>query len=268
MNVQVARVLTIGTDGRILADGGQGGAIVTGSYGSAGPGGGGGGGSVLLRSGSGFKLANEARAVSVTGGAGGPGSNGNTYHRYSGGDGGTGFVRLEDPFGGTSVPGGTTGVFDPIGGGVPSYVYTKFADLGVPGSRMVNATNDDIATDPTTNDAIFVEIQATREDPSVFGLADLSAIDAVQGTNDPSITSDWMPFKVHDRTGTPGGQFNIPGYDPGLNGLEYTFPIDALNGRNFRFVRFRITFQLDDSQSRLDSIPFVDFIQMLFQFNF
>ena len=63
--------------------------------------------------------------------------------------------------------------------------------------------------------------------------------------------------------------FNIPGYNPGALGNEYTFPTDdELNGFGYRFVRYRITFQLDDTQASTDPIPFVDAIQMDFQFNF
>lgn len=267
MNVQVARILAIGTTGRILATGGDGGDIVLGSYGPGGMGGGGGGGSILVRSGQGFNIANPLNAFVVAGGKGGVG-NSYTYTNYKAGSGGSGYVRLEDPNGGLLVPGGTQGVFDPVGGGVPSFVYTKFVDLGVQDPRILNPKLAYIATDPTTNDAIFVEVQATVESADEFGTPDLSKIDSKQNTTDTFTTSNWMPLKVHDRTGTPGGVFTIPGYDPGVQGLEAVFPVDALNNRGFRFLRFRITFQLDNSQKRLDPIPLVDFIQMQFQFNF
>jgi hypothetical protein len=238
---------------------------------TGGPGGGGGGGSVLLRSTEGFDIADPSGSFDVTGGQGGGGSYASTaYGAKFGGDGGDGYIRLEDPFGGTQVPGGTKGSYDPVGGGVPSYVYTKFADLGVQDPRILEFTNNDVATNPTTNDAVLVEIQMTREDPQAFGAADLSAIDqSSQDSLDESVTSAWLPLKVHDRTGTPGGVFDIPGYDPASQGLEFTFEVaDQLNDKGYKFVRYRLTFQNDDTQTRSDALPFCDATEIHFQFNF
>lgn len=265
--VQTARTQNVGTDGKFLANGGDGGDGTGDNVPTAGPAGAGGGGSILLRSTGGFQFASPTTALSVVGGKGGNGYR-NYYSAAYGGDGGEGYTRTEDPDGGLAIPGATQGNFDPVGGGVPSIVYSKFADLGVDNPRILNPSNADIDTSPTTNDAIFVEIQATREHPSVFGTPDVSAIDATQGSSNESITSQWMPLKVHDATGVPGGVFTIPGYDPGANGTEYAFPINQLNNKGYRFVRFRITFQLDDTQSRLDPLPYVDTIRLGFQFNF
>ena len=218
----------------------------------------------LQRAGVNVKTASST--VDVAGGPGGTQTGSNTARR--GGVGGDGYIRVEDAFGGMVIPGGTAGVFDPVGGGVVSIVYSLFADLGVQDPRFVNYTDDDLLTVPG-NDAIFVEIQVTREDPSVFGEPDLSAIDVNQDSTDTTITSAWTSLKIHDKTGIPGGAFpGIPGYDAGRDGLEYTFPIDQLNGQGFRFVRYRITFQLDDGHRRDDPRPFVDNIILHFQFNF
>lgn len=267
MQIQTARVVTIATSGRLIATGGLGGNGGNApSTISGGPGGGGGGGSILVRSTGGYDVADTAAAFVVTGGKGGTQTG--SYVAPYGGDGGRGYIRLDDPNGGLVVAGGTGGFFDPVGGGVPSIVYSKFADLGVLEPRIVNLTNEDIQSDPTTNDAIFVELQMTREHPTLFGQPDLSALDAFQNSTDTSITSRWLPLKVHDNSGKPNGVFNIPGYNPGVFGSEYTFPLAALNGFGYRFVRYRITFQLDDEQTRLDPLPSVDAITLKFQFNF
>ncbi len=269
LNFQTAGVFTVGTNGTVRANGGEGGTGSKYSAMSSGTGGGGGGGSLLLQSSQGFSLASLGSATDVTGGDGGTQSGGSYGSASPGGKGGDGYVRLESPDGGLSIPGGSTGFFDPVGGGVPSQLYSKFADLGVDEPRILNFSNPLITTDSTGNDAIFVEIQMTSEHPSLFGQADLTAIDANQDSTDVSIMSQWHPLKVHDDTGIPGGVFNIPGYNPGALGNEYTFSTDAeLNGFGYRFVRYRITFQLDDTQASSDPLPLVDAIKMNFQFNF
>jgi hypothetical protein len=227
-------------------------------------------GSVLLQSSAGFDFANQTKNFDVAGGPGATQSAGSYGNATSGGDGGTGYIRLEDPNGGKTIAGiSTGGTYDPIGGGVPSFLYSKFADLGVQDPRVLNFSNDDILTNPTSNDAIFIEMQMTRENPVLFGEADLSSIDPeTQESTDQSVTSLWRPAKVHDNTGIPGGAFSIPGYNPGVQGSEYSFPIADLNGKGYRFVRFRITFQLDDFQARTDPIPYVDKLTLHFQFNF
>lgn len=266
--IQTARTLTIGSTGLIRAIGGNGNSqvVVSSYYGSAGPGGGGGGGSVLLRSSYGFNIANPTGSFNVNGGAGGAGTG---SYPNRGGDGGAGFIRTEDPNGGITLPNGGQGTFDPVGAGVPSFVYSKWADLGVQDPRILAWTKDDIATDPTTNDAIYVQVQMTREDPSIFGQPDESALDKLGNSTNTSITSQWLPIKIHDRTGLPGqGAFTVPGYDPAFDGSEFaSFPITALNGLGLRFIRFRIFFQLDQTQRRTDPIPNVDYIITHYQYN-
>lgn len=270
LRLQTAGILKVGAGGLLGARGGDGGKSGQYSAGSGGPGAGGGGGSLLLQSSAGFAITSPADNLDVMGGKGATQSAGSYGYATNGGDGGTGYIRLEDPTGGMDVPGmATGGTFDPIGGGVPSLLYSKFADLGVQDPRILSFVNDDIVTVPTSNDAIFIEIQMTREHPALFGEPDLSAIDNdTQQSTDTSITSSWLPAKVHDNTGIPGGAFKIPGYNPSVQGSEYSFDISQLNDKGFRFVRFRITFQLDDFQSRTDPIPFVDKLTFRFQFNF
>lgn len=274
MMVQTAKALTIGTTGVISAVGGNGGAYINCNYGETGGGGGASGGSILLRSTGGFNLPNPTQSLNV---AGGKGAAGGSYSG-KGGDGAVGFKRAEFPPLPSGLPapdvlppgkGVSNGEYNPAGGGVPSYVYTKWADLGVDDPRILPWTNADVGTQPTLNDAIYVQVQMTKEDPNVFGTADTSEIDGNQDSTNTAITSPWVPVKIHDRTGLPGtGAFTVPDYNPGSDGLEYAgFDISELNDHGYRFIRYRIFFQLDQSQRYADPVPNVEFISVHYQYN-
>ena len=271
--VQTATSLTIGSNGAIRARGGKGGqgSGIKSTW-SSGAGGGGGGGSILLRSTKNFSIVNPSNSLDVSGGPGGTQSG--TYTSPYGGNGGAGFIRLESPNGGLTVPGGTAGTFQPIGAGSPSVVYTKWLDLGVQDPRVLPWTSTDIVTD-TTNDAIYVQAQMTKEHPTKFGNPDTGSILITdQSSTNVNITSQWTPIKVHDKTGLAGGAFTPTlGPIPGLPTIgvvdEYTgFNISALNGKGYRFIRFRIYFQLDATQTTSSSVPSVDRIVTNFIFNF
>jgi hypothetical protein len=119
------------------------------------------------------------------------------------------------------------------------------------------------------NDAILVEAQMTREDPAKFATPDLSAITATQGSSNLTVTSAWTPVKVHDETRLPGGAFGAIANLPPSAPTEYAgFPLDSLNGKGYRFIRFRIRFQLDATQTAFSPLPYVDRIVTRFQFNF
>ena len=86
-------------------------------------------------------------------------------------------------------------------------------------------------------------------------------------------TSQWQPIKVHDETGIVGGAFLPPiGPIPGMPAnppKEYAgFDPSALNSHGYRFIRFRVYFQLDSTQTASSPLPFVDRIVTNFQFNF
>lgn len=266
--IQTSSNLTINSTGAIRARGGVGGAG-TGAANtlSAGPGGGGGGGSILLRSSIGFTFANAATAFDVRGGAGGTQTG--SYVASPGGTGGTGYIRTEDPNGGTAVTGGTGGSYDPVGGGVPSFVYTNWVDTGVDGPRFVNFTDSDFKLSAAGNDALLIEIQAAVENTSNFGTPLLTALDANQNTTNSAIVSPWIPVRVVDLTGNPSGAFGpIGSYTVAANGNDYIFPISSLiNDRNYKFFRVRIRFQLDGTQSVRDAVPYVDQLKINFEFN-
>ncbi len=269
VRVDSATLITIGSQGVIRSRGGTGGKGTTSSTNSGGPGGGGGGGAVKLRSSKGFNIADPGSAIDVRGGPGGTNQNVQTWVALFGGTGGEGYVRLEDPNGGILLPGATQGVFDPVGGGVPSFVYTLFVDIGVGGPRILNFTEDDF-TISAINDAILIEAQFAIEDSNAFGQPDLSALLPDGSSVDDNKVSQWTPVRYVDNTGqaTPAIP-GIPGYDPGTQGNDAIFDITTVvTGRAYKFLRLRITFQLDDDQSSLDPLPFVDRVALNFQFNF
>jgi hypothetical protein len=212
--------------------------------------------------------------VNVTGGTGGSGSPYSSYYSGAGGAGGNGFLKFEDPNGGITTPTSLAGgVYSPAGGGVPSYVYTKWTDLGVQDPRIVAWSSASFVW-ANTNDSIYVQVQMTRENPTLFGKPDLSAIKTSdQSSTNTLVMSQWLPIFVSDRTGIPGGAFTatlgaIPGY-PANPPTEYTgFDPSPLNGRAYRFMRFRIFFQLDSTQTQTSAVPYVDRIITRFEYNF
>ena len=221
---------------------------------------------MLLRSSKGFNVADVGNAIDVRGGTGGTQTG--FYVAPFGGNGGLGYARTEDPNGGVALPGATQGVFDPVGGGVPSVAYSKWADLGVDGPRILNSSADDVGI-TALNDCAAVEVQFAIEDPAIFGEPLLDAVTATQDTSNPDEVSEWMPLRVVDNTGTPGGAIPLDGWDPDVQGNDVVFDIaEAVDGKGFKFVRVRVTFQLDETQSSSDPLPFVERVVINFQFNF
>ena len=264
--IQTATVFTIGSSGVIRARGGRGGnGTGNNSTLNAGPGGGAGGGSLLLRSTLGFNFNNAGANLDVSGGAGGTQSG--TYTSPFGGAGGTGYIRLESPNAAApALAGATVGDYNPVGGGEPSYAYTTWITFGVEAPRLVNFSRADFDLSATSNDALFVEAQFAIEDPTEFGVPLVAAVDIDQNTTDTSEVSIWMPLRIVDRTGLPGGAF---GSIPGQVDVDQVFDIAAnVNNRNFQFFRFRYTFQLDDTQGVNDIFPNVARQTVNFQFNF
>ena len=78
---------------------------------------------------------------------------------------------------------------------------------------------------------------------------------------------------MHDLTGVVGGAFTaslgpIPGY-PNNPPTEYSgFDPTPLNGKGYKFIRYRIYFQLDATQTATSPLPYVDRIVTTFQYNF
>jgi hypothetical protein len=263
--IQTSGALTISTTGLVHARGGKGGRGSTTTQEQGGGGGGGGGGAVLLRSSKGFNLANASAAVDVSGGIGGAagGPYSSTYYAGAGGSGGAGFVRFEDPNGGIAVPNGTQGVYAPVGAGVPSYVYSKWIDLGVDSAKLVNFKASDFQL-TAGNDAVLVEIQGAIENPALLGTPLTTSIDALENSTNVAQASQWLPVRLVDNTPT-GDAFKVPGN----YSTDAVFPIETETaGRNYRFVRVRITFQLDPTQTSSSPVPFVDRVTIHYDFNF
>lgn len=267
--LQSSGLITIGSTGVLRARGGRGGNGTNNtSTLSAGPGGGGGGGSLLLRSSRGFNFSNPAAAFDVRGGQGGTQSG--TYTASPGGNGGTGYVRVEDPNGGLAVAGSTAGIFDPVGGGVPSFAQTEFIDIGVDNPRFLNFGPADIDFNEGPNDALLVEAQYAIEDGDNFGFPLLTALQPDGTSTNESEVSQWVPVMVADNHPSPGGFFgaSLPGYDRSLDGTPKFFDVATVaNSSTFKFVRFRFTFQLDDTQTVRDALPNVSRMAIRFQFN-
>ena len=269
LRVQCAGKFAIGTNGILRARGGNGGAGTgSGQTLNAGPGGGGGGGSILLRTLSEFEINEPGTAFDVRGGSGGTQTG--TGTASPGGDGGEGYVRIEDPKGAVdvTVPNATNGEYNPVGAGVPSVIYTTFQDLGVTAPQLVNPTTDNFVLNPG-NDAILIEIQAAIEHPTNFGQPLADAIDPNQESTDLKEVSQWYPVRIVDNTGNATSAIPVDGYVKGAMGPDRLFDYASkLNGRAFKFVRFRITFQLDDNHATGDPLPFVDRTETPFLFNF
>lgn len=83
--------------------------------------------------------------MDVAGGVrGAAGTGGPVYGAQYGGKGGDGYVGFQDPSGAAeisaAVPGSRSGVFNPVGAGVPSYVYSRWIDLGNEDPRICRST--------------------------------------------------------------------------------------------------------------------------------
>ncbi len=267
ISVQTASILKIGSQGLLQARGGTGGQSSGRSQTfSGGSGGGGGGGSVLLRSSQGFDIASPLAATNVTGGAGG--SKANNYGPNVGGVGGLGYVRVEDPLAAFSLPNATSGTFDPVGGGVQSVLYTKFVNLGVDEARLLNFEPEDFNIDGQ-NDAVLVEIQFAIEDQANLGFAKLDALQGDHSSANFDELTDFLPARILDNTEDPLSAIPLDGYVKGAQGPDVIFDIAGeVTGRPFKFVRLRITFQLDDGHTSTDLMPSVDRVDVNFQFNF
>jgi hypothetical protein len=260
--VQTSATLTIGQTGLIRSRGGTGGKGVLTTYTGGGGGGGGGGGAVLLRSTKGFNLTNPAAAVDVSGGSGGQPTTSTYGTGGVGGTGGAGFIRYEDVNGGISVPGGTQGTYTPVGAGVPSYVYSNFIDLGVDNAKIYDFNAADFIM-TSGNDAILIEVQFAIENPNKLGTALTTAINGQENSTNIAQVSQWLPVRVLDSTA--GGAFAAQG----ITSNDAVFSIASkIAPYAYRFVRVRITFQLDSTQTASSPLPFVDQMTLRYAFNF
>jgi hypothetical protein len=213
--------------GEILADGGDGG-NASGTYIGGGPGGAGAGGAVKIQALR--EITSNGGTISAVGGKGGTGG----YASYGGlgGDGGDGGIRLEDSdatFSGLSVSPSTfgRGTFVASGAGAPSVAQTLWINLGVFDPRFDPINRSkEVVETLYAGQQIDIEVQATMED--IFDL----------GNPDPDMESDWVDIE----------------------------DIATLNGNQYSFVRFRITFRLASDQEMDDPLPFVDRIRMPFKY--
>lgn len=261
ITIQSAGNIELGPEGKILASGGAGGAMIasTSSY-QPGAGGGGAGGSILLKA-TGELDFTPGSVLDVAGGAGGLYMGTYTYYKAGeGGAGGDGYLRLEaredENSPGKPVINGLnsvtatygpipTGVYAPMGGGAPSIGQTVWMNLGVFDPVMIKPSPED-RTATLYNDSMTIEVQMATEDPNNLGNPNLDGLDitdadgdgAFDDTLDPTTLSEWT--KVEN--------------------------IESLNGKGYQFIRIRIVFQLDPNQTVDLPLPFLDRMVLKFKF--
>ena len=227
LTLECAREIVI-DGGRILAEGGNGGNVISAatSY-SGGGGGAGAGGAILVRSTRDITLTSSA-VLTTEGGQGGAGGN---YYGGAGADGGMGWLRFEDGDGQISTNEATTvpqvpgqGTFVPAAG-APSVGQTTWMNLGVFDPMLQQPTNADIvSTIPLSGQTIRIEVQMASED--IFDL----------GNPDESSASQWVELA----------------------------DVETLNGNGYGFLRLRVTFTSAAGQEVDDALPFVDSIRLGF----
>jgi len=260
LGLQSAGSVTIGSTGKILADGGTAGNGGSMSYWYGGPGGGGAGGSIKIRATKAVNFSAGA-TLSVKGGMGGSWTS--TYTYYAGPDGGAagdGWLRVEgmedenspgkpviNGLSGTALTYAppSTGVYAPKGGGAPSIGQTVWMNLGVFDPVMVRPGAEDVIA-TLFNDYMQVEVQMATEDPNALGTPNLNALDLTDldgdgeygDTLDPDTLSEWTVMNA----------------------------IEILNWKGYQFIRIRITFQLDVNQTVDLPLPYLDLIRFPYKF--
>jgi len=259
ITLQGASTVTIGFSGRLLADGGDGGKSNAGFY-CGGKGGAGAGGSILIRA-TGTMFFQAGAQLSVKGGLGQLWAS--TYTYYAGGlsgDGGDGYIRLEarenenspgkpliygDSGANMTYPDYSKGLFSPMGGGAPSIAQTYWQNLGVFDPTMLAPKVEDIVA-TLFNDKMTIEVQMAIEDQNNLGNPNLNNMDITDSDRDGEYDDTLKPTVLTEWT-------NV--YD-----------IESLNGNGFQYLRTRIAFQLDDSQTPDHPLPYLDFLRIRFKF--
>jgi hypothetical protein len=256
ITLQSSADIRVTGSGRVSAAGGAGGNSIQYNY-ASGAGGGGGGGSIRIATTSNVYI-DANGTLDVAGGTGGLFSAGGSgyYAGGAGGNGGEGFLCIAVPDRGNAVVSNTASLtytppyydttFAPAGGGAPSVGQTTWINLGVfdpdmlaflPGSDMIAESY---------NDSLAIQVQMVREDANNIGNPNLSAVDIndedgdgqIDDTTNVDIMSDWVPIEQ----------------------------IETLNGKHYQFIRVRVTFQLDSTQTFNDQLPYVD--EMTFRFKY
>jgi hypothetical protein len=260
ITIQGASSVDIGASGKILADGGDGGRNTGSPYYNGGAGAGGAGGSVLIRA-TGTMTFGAGATISVKGGLGALWTNTYTYYKGGeGGDGGDGYIRLEaredenapgkplisgDAGAIMTYPEYSKGVFAPQGGGAPSVAQTLWENLGVFDPIMLAPKVDDIVA-TLYNDEMTIEVQLAIEDQNNLGNPNLNNMDVLDKDGDGEYDDTLDPTRLSEWT-------NL--YD-----------IEDLNGNGFQYIRTRITFQLDDSQTADHPLPYMEYLRIRFKF--
>ena len=161
------------------------------------------------------------------------------------------------------MPSGFAGTYNPVGGGVTSIVYSKWIDLGVDDPHITDFKPANFLIEPE-NDAVFIEVQYAIENPAQFGTPKVTVVDSHEDSTNIEEVSPWMPVRYVDKT-PAGGAIPIPGN----TSTDRVFPVQQVtDGRKYKWVRIRITFQLDGTQTAQAPLPRVDRMSFNFDFNF
>jgi hypothetical protein len=259
ITLQSASYVEIGSTGRILSDGGIGGDSRSSAY-HGGAGGGGAGGSILIRA-TGTMTFGSGATLSVAGGAGGISTG--TYSGYNGGEGGAGgdgYIRLDaredenspgkalifgDSGANMTYPTYSKGLFSPAGSGAPSVGQTFWQNLGVFDPTMIAPKVEDIVA-TLYNDKMTIEVQLAIEDQNNLGYPNLNSMDVTDADHD--------------------GEYDDTLDDTRLSEWTSLYDIEDLNGHGFQYIRTRITFQLDDTQTADHPLPYLEFLRVRFRF--
>jgi hypothetical protein len=235
-----ANYIYIRNGGQILADGGDGGNGVAPYYYCGAAGGGGGGGSINAKAARDILL--SGAIVSAVGGKGGTKSS-TSYYYGAGGDGGDGWIHMGDSSGGPSGSGTISpssygrSTWLPKGQGAPTRGQTVWINLGVFDAEFGEVVDgEDLKTwvwtddlnDPNAKDGqtVTCEIQMAPED--------------VQNIGFPNETkaSAWTPIK----------------------------DVATLNGKAYKFMRIRFTFEMAYDQELDDPVPYADYLRLRFRY--
>jgi len=259
ITIQGASSVEIGSTGRILADGGAGGNSRSYSY-HGGAGGGGAGGSILIRATGTMTFGNGA-TLSVGAGAGGLYTSTYTYYKGGeGGAGGLGYIRLDarenenspgkplifgDSGANMTYPSYSKGLFSPQGSGAPSVAQTLWQNLGVFDPTMIAPKVEDIVA-TLYNDSMTIEVQLAIEDQNNLGNPNLNSMDITDSNKN--------------------GEYDDSLDETKLSQWTSVYDIEDLNGHGFQYIRTRITFQLDDTQTADHPLPYLEFLRVRFKF--
>ena len=132
-----------------------------------------------------------------------------------------------------------------MGAGAPSIGQTLWENLGVFDPEMIKPKVDDVIS-TLYNDDMKIEVQMAIEDQNNLGNPNLNSMDILDKDRDGEYDDTLDPTKLSEWT--------------------LISDIESLNGHGFQYLRTRVTFQLDDSQTADHPLPFLEYLRLRFKF--